>query len=243
MAHRGASQGAPENTLAAFRQAVEVGADGVELDVRLTVDGVPVVLHDARVDATTDGAGLVAEMPLAQVRELDAGSWFDPAFAGEGVPTLTEALDFLAPHLVVNIEVKPAPRDAGVEEGVAKVVRHVGVEDRVWFSSFKPYALYRLRQLLPEVPSGLLYSPLTPVTRLLAPFTPHEALHPHHAMVGAGGVRWAHRRGLRVAAWTVDDVERGSRLAAWGVDAIITNDPERLLQTVGAGPNKFSGRE
>jgi len=228
--HRGACHAAPQNTLAAFRRAAEMGADGVELDVHLTVEGIPVVIHDERVDATTDGSGRVAELTLPQIKELDAGARFDVAFAGERVPTLEEVLAEVGQRLIINIELKPSTRGSGgLEEAVVAVVRRMGMLERVWFSSFKPYALYWIRQQEPSVPCGLLYSPLTFGSRLLAPVTPHEALHPHHSLVRESLVRRAHRRGLRVVTWTVDDEDKAKRFAEWGVDVIITNEPERLL--------------
>jgi glycerophosphoryl diester phosphodiesterase len=99
----------------------------------------------------------------------------------------------------------------------------------VWFSSFKPYALYRARALAPDIPCGLLYGPLNPGTLLLKPFTPHEALHPYKDMVTERGVRRAHDRGLRVFTWTLDDPAVARKFAAWGVDGIITNEPSEIL--------------
>lgn len=228
--HRGASRAAPQNTLAAFRKAAEMGADGVELDVHLSADGMPVVIHDARVDATTDGTGAVADFTVAQLQALDAGARFDPAFAGERVPTLEETLAAFGQQLLFNIELKAFTRkDAALELAVVEVVRRLGLAERVWFSSFKPYSLLQVRRLAPEIPCGLLYDALGIGARLLGPLTPHEALHPHHVLLSEARIRRAHRRGLWVATWTVDDVERARTLAAWGVDAIITNTPDRLL--------------
>jgi len=230
LGHRGASHAAPQNTLAAFRKAAEVGADGVELDVHLSADGVPVVIHDARVDATTDGSGAVAELTLAQLKTLDAGVRFDPAFAGERIPTLEEVLAAIGQRLIINIELKAfARRDAALELAVVTLVRRLGLADRVWFSSFKPYALAQARSLAPEIPCGLLYDALGIGTRLLRPITPHEALHPHHGLLSKARIQRAHERGLWVATWTVDDVARAKTLAEWGVDALITNEPERLV--------------
>lgn len=229
-AHRGASRAAPQNTLAAFRRAVEMGADGVELDVHLSADGVPVVIHDARVDALTDGVGAVAELTLAQLRALDAGGRFAAAFAGERIPTLEETLATFGQQLLFNIELKSFGRhDAALEAATVEVVCRLGLEERVWFSSFKPYALWQARRLAPQIPCGLLYDGLSWMTPLLAPLTPYEALHPHHVLLSAAAVRRAHARGLWVVTWTVDDVARARTLAAWGVDVIITNTPDRLL--------------
>ena len=244
LGHRGASARAPQNTLAAFREAQSVGADGVELDVHLSADGVPVVIHDYHVDGTTDGHGAVSAMTLAEIRRLDAGIGFGPAFAGEPVPTLTEVLEALDHRMRVNIELKAPPRGLGVpleaegrlvqlEDAVAEVVVREGAQSRVWFSSFKPYSLYRIRQLLPEVPCGLLMSPLTAPAALLAPLTPMEAVHLHHSMCRYWVVRLLQRRGRRVVAWTVDDPVVIAKLTAYGVDGLISNDPGAVLRQIG----------
>ena len=147
IAHRGASGTAPENTLAAFRRAVACGADMVELDVQLTRDGEVVVVHDFTLDRTTDGTGAVGASSLAEIRRLDAGAWFAPAFLGEAVPTLGEVLGAIG--LPVNVELKPVG-DQGLEAETLAVVRAAGALGRVVFSSFDPGALERLRALTPE---------------------------------------------------------------------------------------------
>ncbi len=234
LGHRGASHAAPQNTLAAFRKAVDAGADGIELDVHLSRDGVPVVIHNDSVDATTDGHGLVREMTLVQLKALDAGAHFDAAFAGERIPTLEEVLAEVGPRLLTNIELK-AGQTSALVSAVVELVRRMGMATRVWFSSFKPYALYRARALAPEIPCGLLYGPLNLGTFLLRPFTPHEALHPYKDMLTARAIRRAHDRGLRVFTWTLDDPDMVRKLAAWGIDGIITNEPAEILEALTAG--------
>src|SRR4051812_8087205 len=142
IAHRGASGTAPENTLAAFRRAADLGAPMIELDVQLTADGEVVVIHDFTLDRTTDGVGSVRHRSLAQIRRLDAGAWFAPAFRGERVPTLAEVLQNF-PH-AVNVELK-SYGDDGLEPRALAVVERAGALDRVVFSSFDGGALERLR--------------------------------------------------------------------------------------------------
>jgi glycerophosphoryl diester phosphodiesterase len=233
LGHRGASHAAPQNTLAAFRKAADVGADGIELDVHLSRYGVPVVIHNNSVDATTDGTGLVRELTLTQLKALDAGARFDAAssdasFTGERIPTLEEVLAEVGARLLTNIELK-ADRTAALVAAVVDLVRRMGMADRVWFSSFKPYALYRARALAPEIPCGLLYGPLNPGTLLLRPFTPHEALHPYKDLLTERSVHRAHEHGLRVFTWTLDDPIVARKFAAWDVDGIITNEPAEIL--------------
>jgi glycerophosphoryl diester phosphodiesterase len=157
LGHRGASAHAPENTLAAFRLALEQGADGIELDARLTRDGEVVVLHDGRVERVSNGQGPVADLTLAEVRRLDAGSRFGPAFAGERIPALAEVFETLGDRPVYDLEIKnfDAPRN-GLERKVLALVRRYGLEKRVLISSFNPNSVRFFRRELPEAPAGLL---------------------------------------------------------------------------------------
>ncbi|MBN1955403.1 MAG: glycerophosphodiester phosphodiesterase [Anaerolineae bacterium] len=240
VAHRGASGSAPQNTLAAFRRAVELGADGVELDVHLSADGVPVVIHDFAVENTTDGSGRVADLPLAALQELDAGAWFDATFSGERIPTLEQVLDDAGPRLLVNVELKALDGvDRGLEAVVAAVVERRGVPERLLFSSFEPQALCRMQRLAPHIPRALLYgpAPLSILTFLRARRRRELKLagvSPHWSLLRPAAVRRAHARGRRVTAWTVDEPQRMRRLVAWGVDAIITNYPDRLRKVLEA---------
>jgi glycerophosphoryl diester phosphodiesterase len=232
IAHRGASAVAPPNTLVAFDKAVELGADAVEFDVHLSADGIPVVIHDFTVDATTDGSGRVADMTLAQLKQLDAGSRFDPAFAGQRIPTLAEVLETVESHLLLNIELKTlALRDEGLEAAVAAQVKPRNLGDRVLFSSFNPLSLRRIKRIAPRIPVGLLYSPDLPLPlrrAWLAPLVTHEARHPQHTMIDAHYMAWARRRGYWVNTWTVDDPGKMRRLVDLGVNGIITNVPDVL---------------
>jgi glycerophosphoryl diester phosphodiesterase len=232
IAHRGASAAAPPNTLAAFEKAIELGADGVEFDVHLSADGVPVVLHDFTVDATTDGSGRVASLTLAELRQLDAGSTFDPSFAGERIPTLEEVLDAVGNRQLLNVELKTTSlRDNGLERAVVAQVERHGLDDDVLLSSFNPFSLRRAKRIAPHIPVGLLYAPGLPLPlrrAWLAFLAPHEARHPEHTTVDTSYIAWARRRGYRVNTWTVDDPDEMRRLIGLGVDGIITNVPDVL---------------
>lgn len=230
IAHRGASAVAPANTMAAFERAIDLGAHAIEFDVHLSANRIPVVIHDASVDATTDGSGLVGEMTLAQLKELDAGSYFDTAFAGERIPTLEEVLEAVGHRILLNVELKSLSlRDDGLESAVIPLVHRHGLNERVLFSSFNPFSLRRAKKLAPDIAVGLLYSPNLPLPlrrAWLAPLFPHEARHPEHTMVDARYMAWAQRRGLRVNVWTVDDPDEMRRLIDLGVHGIITNVPD-----------------
>lgn len=243
IAHRGASAVAPPNTLSAFEKAIELGADGVEFDVRLSADGVPVVIHDATVDATTDGRGLVAEMTVGQLKRLDAGASFDPAFAGERIPTLEEVLDAVGERLLLNIELKSASLlNHGLERAMVALIERYGLHERVLISSFNPLALRRVQKIAPHIPTALLSSArsplLLPFARLISP-EPFRALHPHHTLTDERYIRRARRRDYRIHVWTVDDPTEMCRLIAWGVDGIITNVPDVLCGLLGCSGGRI----
>lgn len=239
VAHRGAREQAPENTTPAFERAAALGANGIEFDVHLSADGVPVVIHDAHVDRTTDGSGAVAELPASALRELDAGSWFDNAFAGAQVPLLAEVLAAFSGRLVFNVELKglrefASPDAAPLAAAVAEAIHTAGCEDSVLLSSFDPFVLRAVRRIAPGLPLAFLQSPRQP--RLAGAIGawlagPHQARHPHLSAVDARYVRWAHRHGYRVDVWTVNEVADARRLRNLNVDMLITDRPD-IIQDV-----------
>jgi glycerophosphoryl diester phosphodiesterase len=237
-AHRGASHDAPANTLAAFQLAAEMGADGLELDVHLSRDGEPVVIHDFTLEGTTDGRGRVSDKTLAELQQLDAGGWFDAQFAGERIPTLQQVIDAVGQRLLLNIELKAEGwQDNGLAAAVVRSVEDNQLLDRVVLSSFNPLLLWRARRLNPWVATGLLYSPDMPLVlrkawarHLIQP----GALHPYYRMIDAEFMRWARQKGYRVHTWTVDEPEDMWRMVRLGVDLIISNRPDRLGKVLDA---------
>lgn len=230
--HRGASAYVPENTLVAFRRALELGADGFELDVTLSADGVPVVIHDDTVERTTDGIGRVDQLTLAQLKKLDAGfrTKFGAEFTGERLPTLAEVLAELGQQAILNVELKEdTSPDRKLAERVVALIQEHGVAPRVIVSSFYYDNLRRVKAIAPALPVGLLYSPAEPLRVLrawLRPGVRAEAHHPYHALVNALTLRWYHARGYRVNVWTVNAESDLARLTGLGVDGIITDKPD-----------------
>jgi glycerophosphoryl diester phosphodiesterase len=235
VAHRGASTAFPENTLQAFEGAVAAGADVVELDVRLTADGVPVVLHDLDVGVTTDGAGPVHELTLAELKRLDASAGRGPRTE---VPTLHEALRLLSGRCGVDVEVKnlpgegsfDSPREAAAE-ATLRALDEVGFEGPVLVSSFNWLSIERVREVRPDVPTGFLVQAfIDPRAALVyARSRGHVYVLPQAPAlydVGEAFVAEAHRSGILVGTWTVDDPEAIERLFSWGVDAVASNVPE-----------------
>lgn len=245
LGHRGASAYAPENTLAAFHLARELGADGIELDVQLTRDRVPVVIHDDDVDRTTDGKGRVSGMTVAEITRLDAGSWKSDEYRGEPIPTLAQVFDALADWLnptgrarpcLINVELKTERLISdGLERQVLNTIARYGVQDRVLLSSFSPLSLARAKQINPRLRRGFLYDASLPFylrgpwTRMLAGAS---AMHPQHSLVNLRYMQWARARKLQVNTWTVDDPIEAGHLAALDVNAIITNAPDVIRQGV-----------
>jgi glycerophosphoryl diester phosphodiesterase len=237
IAHRGYRKRYPENTLVAFAAAFDTGVRMVELDLTLTKDRRVVVLHDDSLDRTTDGHGQVRGFTLDELKQLDAGSWFDPRFTGERLPTLEEALDLCAARGMVNIEIKAGALETGrfadaIEEQVLSAVAERGMGDRVLISSFEARFLARIvgRKNPPAV--GVLTKrrvgsdPLSLCKRLRA-----FSWHPDFRSVTTARVRAMHDAGIMVFPHTVNQPEDFRRLLQMGVDGIFTDDPP-LLQTV-----------
>ncbi|GAA1721605.1 glycerophosphodiester phosphodiesterase family protein [Isoptericola hypogeus] len=232
VAHRGNSAVAPQNTLAAFEAAARAGADVVELDVRLTADGEVVVLHDDTVDATTNGSGKIADFDLREVRLLDAGSWFSPAYAGQRVPTFDAVTDLLRARqgLGLLLELKGAWTARQVRR-VTEPLRAAGLVDRTVAQSFWPETVAAVRDVDPDLRRGLLVA------------TAHEDLLERCADLGVVAcnppgtvlrddpdlVRRLHDAALTTAVWTLNEPAHWGQAVALGVDGIITDRPDRLL--------------
>ncbi|WP_304458667.1 glycerophosphodiester phosphodiesterase [Alicyclobacillus sendaiensis] len=225
IAHRGASAECPENTLPAFVRAAELGADMIELDVRLTGDGGVVVLHDPTVDRTTDGTGLAADMRLADLRKLDAGSWFDARFRGTRIPTLDEVFATV-PHMCLNIELKTSPvahTRQLIRRVLGAIYRH-NARDRVLISSFDHAALAEVRRFDRDIALGVLFT-----GRLLEPIQLAErlgaqSLHPDIEHLDPLFVAEAKAHHLAVYAWTAKTELAVNRALACQVSGIILDD-------------------
>lgn len=238
VAHRGASAHAPENTLAAFRLAASQGAHAVELDARLTADGQVVVFHDDTLNRTTNGRGPLAALPLAALRDLDAGGWCDAAYAGEKIPTLGDVFEMLGPQMLINIELKerPARRERLVEAVCAEIRRHQRTAT-VLISSFDAAALRAFHKAMPEAAIGRLALPGLAGWRARRGLPGHPAavaVHPFHTDVDARLLERAHAADCCVLTYTVNHPEEMHRLFGLGVDGIFTDDPA-LARRVMAG--------
>jgi len=231
--HRGAAGSAPENTIAGIEAAARLGVAWVEFDVKLTRDNQTVLFHDDRLQRTTDGRGAFAANDFASLRRLDAGSWFAPAFGGERVPTLDEALEALATYnLGANVEIKPSPgRERATAYAVARSLHRHWPEHlpQPLLSSFSAAALAVARDVAPGVPRALLVHRRPRDWLAQARRLDCVALHANQRHMTPDWARTALTVGLALRCFTVNDPRRAARLLAWGVESIITDHPERLL--------------
>ena len=238
IAHRGDKVHAPENTLSAFKLATEKGADAIEFDVKLTADGQVIVIHDPAVDRTTNGSGDVSKLPLAMVKDLDAGAWFSEQFRGEKIPTLDEVFETVGKRIYMNVELTnySTPNDTLIPKVVEHVKKH-GLESRVLFSSFFARNLRKARLLLPQVPRGLLTLSglLGYWGRTFGWRGDYAALNPYLTDVSTGLVYRVHVTGKRLYVWTVNAEADLKRMVGLGVDGIITDDPALALRLLGRG--------
>ena len=239
LAHRGDFAHAPENTLPSFQQAIQKGADGVELDAKLTSDGHVIVIHDPTLERTTDGIGKVDSFTLESIRALDAGLWFNEKFRGTRVPLLEEVFETVGRDKLINIELTnySTPRDRLVLK-VCELIRKHNNQDQIIFSSFFPSNLKIALQQLPGVPRGLLAMPglLGLWARSFGfMFGDYQALHPHISNASREQVQRAHRINRRVHVWTANTAREIAQLKEWGVDGIFTDDPQTAVQALGRG--------
>lgn len=238
IAHRGASALAPENTIAAFRKALEVGVGGLEFDVHFSKDDVPVIIHDEKLERTTNGHGLVQDLNLAELQTLDAGSWFSTEFAGVSIPTLDQVLDeFHSSDLVLNIELKNDIFSyPGIEEAVIKRVSERKLEERVIISSFNHNSLAICRKINPAVRTGILY-----LTEIFEPWNYARSLgcysvHPFFFHLQNPEIVYGFREHkLPVYAWTVNEIVDMELMVAVGIEAIITDNPQDLKKILDGG--------
>jgi len=230
IAHRGASGDAPENTLRAFEQAVLMGADGIELDVQLTRDGEVVVIHDETVDRTTTGTGRVNSYTLAEIRTLDAGSWFASDAKAQRIPHLREVLDLLkGTNLLLNVELKNdiVPYE-GMEAKVCALLQEYP-NQLALVSSFNHYSLRTIKHICPATNIALLYTGGLVEPWLYAQRQKAIALNPYYPNIVPELVAGCRGAGIALYAWTVNSEENMKRLLAAGIEGIMTDYPARLL--------------
>jgi glycerophosphoryl diester phosphodiesterase len=244
LGHRGASAVAPENTLAAFSQAIDAGADGIEFDVRLSSDGVPVVIHDAALNRTGLMSKLVRELTCAQLKEIDVGSWFDKrsgAFAGEKIPTLEQVFDlFAGKPAALYVEMKcDAGEGALLVSAVVDQIHAQNMKDLVVVESFDLTAIQEIKRIDRSLRTAALFEPRLskPVSTLraqtiinLARRHSADEIALHHTLARKGILESARKEGFEIVVWTVDDPVWIDRARAGGIKAIIANNPRPMVE-------------
>ncbi len=237
--HRGASAYYPENTMAAFEAAYEMGAEMIELDILLSKDGVPVVIHDETLDRTTNGAGKVADYTLTELQKLDAGLWFGREHAGEQIPTLEEVLGFAKDRITLNIEIKTeAVTDeylGGIEEKALNLVKKYEMEDYVLFSSFDYRAISHLKQLDVDISAALLYNKKQSASRIPSELVANYKADAFNCSRRQYKKRWAEdtqRHNIPVFVYTVNKERQMEKMIKRGVSGIFSDKPDLLKQVV-----------
>jgi glycerophosphoryl diester phosphodiesterase len=233
--------------LVAFELALRQGAGGIELDVRLSSDGMPMVIHDPHLRRTTSGSGWVSEHRANALRRLDAGSWFNrrypekarQRYVGAKIPLLSEVLTWIRQQkLHALVEIKGGNSYPGIEAKILDEIERAGARRLATIVSFDLASLRRVRQLNPRISLGLDVSRSLLAIRRVRSLEGNAVL-PHWAVASRGFIRRAHKHSIRVFAWTVDQPARMERKIADGVDGIITNYPARLAEVLGG--TKSSG--
>ncbi len=229
IAHRGASMIAPENTLAAFNKAIEIGVDAVELDLHGTADGEIVVIHDSSLDRTTNMRGPVNQTTLETIKQADAGSWFNQQFAGEPVPTLAEVLECITDETMAVLEIK----DSMISEAVVEKVREMNLLERIVIISFHISVIESVRQLESRIPTGYLIGsnnddpcPIQLCQQISS--LGSSLLNVNHHLITAEFAHEICKRGISLWSWTVDDVDQMREMLAYGVQGITSNHPDRF---------------
>jgi glycerophosphoryl diester phosphodiesterase len=239
IAHRGASAYYPENTIASFKGAIAMGADMVELDVQVTLDGEVVVFHDEEIKRCTNGRGRIADYALVNLKKLDAGSWFDEKFRGAEIPLLTEVLNLCKNKVAVNIEIKTEAVKEGIQGGIEEkclqIVNKIGMREHVVYSSFSPLALRHLRQLDSKAPIAVLFEKKYYDVKLPSEIVVSLKGNTFNCSHRELNQRWLvdlKQHGIPVNVYTVNDEKSMKRFYARGVDGIFTNKPDVLRKVL-----------
>lgn len=233
-AHRGFSGKYPENTMLAFEKAVEIGVDGIELDVHLTKDNEIVIIHDEDIKRTTDGEGLVKDMTLEELRKFDASATFRGQYGFCGIPTLREYFELVKDTpIITNIELKTGVYEYHtIEQRVIDMVREFGLSDKIIFSSFNHFTVKRCEEIAPEIKRGFLTGDWLYDFGKYTAERNVQCCHPWHVSLSEEVIREMHEAGCEINTWTVNEYEDIKKLSAWGVDSLIGNFPDRMIEVL-----------
>ena len=226
--HRGAARYYPENTMISYKKAIEMGADGIEIDVHKSKDGHLIVCHDEKVDRTTNGSGYIKDLSLHELKNLDAGSWFNDKFKGEQIPVLEEVLQFVKEkNVLLNIEIKSGPifyHD--IEEYIVNAIKDYNLEDKTIISSFNHYSLLKIKDIDKGLKTGILY-----IAGLASPWeyaksVKADAIHPLFMTIDRDVVLGCLENGIQVNPFTVNEEWGLQLMKSFGVTSVITDCPD-----------------
>lgn len=231
-AHRGFSGKYPENTMLAFRKAVEIGVDGIELDVHLTKDNEIVIIHDEDIKRTCNGEGLVKDMTLSELKKFDASATFKGVYGKNEIPTLREYFELVkGTDVITNIELKTGVFEyPTIEQRVIDLVREFRLEKKIIFSSFNHFTIKRCEEIAPEIKRGFLTGDWLVDFGKYTKERNVQCCHPWHITLSEDVVAEMHKAGREINTWTVNEYADIERLAAMGVDSLIGNFPDRMIE-------------
>lgn len=239
IAHRGGSNLAPENTMAAFQNALNLGVDMIEIDIEQTIDSVVVVIHDTKVDRTTNGKGKVDSLTYSYIKTLDAGSWYDSRFKGEKISTLEEVLQSVNGKATVLIEIKSGDeRYQGIEKRTVEAIQHFNAHSWTIVQSFNKKTVERVKILDNKIVTYYLlgrnfmsyyHSLQAKIKKNKIQEFLYDGIAVHYSMLNAASVDSVKQMGLGVFTWTVDEEDDMTKMIEFGVDGIITDSPDKLI--------------
>ncbi len=233
LGHRGASALAPENTGASFRLAIDSGADGVEFDVQMTKDNELVIIHDEKVDRTTNGKGYVKDFTLKEIKALDAGILFSKKYREEKILTLTEILEIVKDCNLINIELKNGLiKYPHIEGKVISTIRLYKLESKVIISSFNHYSIHKISKMAPDIMTGILYVGILYNPWNYARNIGAKAIHPYYLGISSDIIKQSHEHGIKVNVYTVNKEKDIVRMIEKGVDTIITDYPKIAISLI-----------
>lgn len=233
-AHRGASAIAPENTMTAYKKAIEMGCHGIECDIQMSKDGKLVICHDETLDRTTNGKGFIKDYTIDELKELDAGQWFSSEFSGSKMPLLDELLELVKTKgVLLNIEMKNGVIIyPNIENALIDKINDYGLKEQTIISSFNHYSLYEIKKIDRTIKTGALY-----MCGIYEPWKYIEQLgceyaHPFYLGLKPEIALGFKKSGYKINTFTVDDINIAKQLSALKIDGIITNHPDKILQAI-----------
>ncbi|WP_291255486.1 glycerophosphodiester phosphodiesterase [Fusobacterium sp.] len=229
-AHRGFSSKYPENTMLAFKKAIEIGVDGIELDVQLTKDGVPVIIHDETLERTTDGQGNIIDFTYDEISKLDASYKFKNLNIVNKIPTLNEYFDFVKDYnIVTNLELKTSVIEYfGIEEKVFELIKKYKLENNIIISSFNHYSVLRFKKLAPNIKCGFLTESWLIDAGKYTQKNRVECYHPYFKNLTPEVIKELKSSNIEINTWTVNKKRDMEYLIKQNIDVIITNHPDLL---------------